>query len=216
MFTGLVQKVAHVSVIEHHGSSMLLGLEMGDLAPELRTGDSVLVDGVCLTAAGTRGARVRFDIAAETLRLSTLGSLKAGDRVNVELAMRPTDRFGGHFVSGHVDGIGTILEKARRPGETILKVKVPSELAQMMVMKGSVAVDGISLTIAGLEDAAFEASLIPHTLAATTLQYKGPGAHVNVECDMVGKWVRKFVEARDEREDAGQGLTRQRLAEQEF
>ena len=216
MFTGIVQKVARVSTVERRGKSAVLRLELEELADEVTQGDSVLVDGVCLTATAVGGARVEFDVSAETLHLTTMGALKAGDRVNVELAMRPTDRFGGHFVSGHVDGVGAILEKAPRPGETRLKVSVPPELARMMVMKGSVAVDGISLTVAGLEDGAFEVSLIPHTLAATTLQHKGPGARVNVECDMIGKWLRKFVAAEDETQGAEPGLTQRSLEEQGF
>jgi len=216
MFTGIVQKVACVSGMARHGSSAALRLELDELAPEVRTGDSVLVDGACLTAVAIRGGDVAFDVSAETLRLTTLGSLKTGDRVNVELAMRPTDRFGGHFVSGHVDGLGRVLKKTPLPGETRLRVGVPPDLARMMVMKGSVAVDGISLTIAGLEDGAFEVSLIPHTLEATTLQFKGPGAHVNVECDMIGKWLRKFAAEADRAEGDGSGLSQHSLEEQGF
>jgi riboflavin synthase len=130
--------------------------------------------------------------------------------------MRPTDRFGGHFVSGHVDGLGTIVEKMALPGETRLKIKTPPELAQLMVMKGSVAVDGISLTIAGLEKQAFEVSLIPHTLKATTIQYKGPGASVNIECDMIGKWVRKFLSPEGATKPREGQLTLEKLQEEGF
>ena len=106
MFTGLVQKVAQVTAVQHRGSSAIIELDLGDLAAEVRKGDSVMVDGACLTATSGSGQRVGFDASAETLRLTTLGGLRRGTRVNVELAMRPTDRFGGHFVSGHVDGVG--------------------------------------------------------------------------------------------------------------
>ncbi len=216
MFTGLVQKVAAVSSVQRRGSSSTLGIALGELAGEVSPGDSVLVDGACLTVSAMRGEEVEFDVSAETLRLTTLGALSSGSRVNIELAMRPSDRFGGHFVSGHVDGVGTILEKTPRAGETWLKVRVPPALMDWMVMKGSIAVDGISLTIAGLEGDVFEVSLIPRTLAATTLQFKGAGDRVNIECDMIGKWVRKFVESAGRTEPSAGPLTVEKLREEGF
>ena len=209
MFTGLVQVVATVRAVQHAGSSSVVSLVLAALAGEVAVGDSVMVDGACLTARAVRGEAAEFDVSAETLRRTTLGRLGAGDRVNVELAMRPTDRFGGHFVSGHVDGLGTVISNRRLPGETSLRVRTAPELAAMMIMKGSVAVDGVSLTIAGLEGDAFEVSLIPHTLAATTLERKVAGDAVNIECDMIGKWVRGFVEAAQRRG----GLTMEKLQE---
>ncbi len=209
MFTGLVQRVAEVTSVRHKGTSSVIRLDLGELSAEVGPGDSVLVDGVCLTATARLDGGTQFDVSAETLRLSTLGDLTRGARVNVEPAMRPTDRFGGHFVSGHVDGTGTILSKTRSSGETRLRVKVPTALTDLMVMKGSVAVDGISLTIAGLEKGAFEVSLIPHTLSATTLGEKTAGRRVNVECDMIGKWVRRFLSRPG-------GLSLDRLREQGF
>ena len=125
--------------------------------------------------------------------------------------MRPTDRFGGHFVSGHVDGTGTVASLVALAGETRLKVNVPPELTALMVMKGSVAVDGVSLTVAALSEGAFEVSLIPHTLGATTLSDKKPGARVNVECDIIGKWVRRFMGGAQ-----GGGLTLDRLEEEGY
>jgi len=216
MFTGLVQKVAEVTGVRHAGASSAIELDLGELAGEVRMGDSILVDGVCLTVAANHGGQAAFDVSAETLRLSTLGGLHRGSRVNVELAMRPTDRFGGHFVSGHVDGMGTILSKAPRAGETRLRVQAPSAITDMMVMKGSVAVDGISLTIAGLEGDVFEVSLIPHTLAATTLGQKGAGARVNIECDMIGKWVRRWLQDSGPAARGAGGITLERLREEGF
>ena len=216
MFTGLVQKVVEVAAVRHAGASSVIELELGELAGEVRAGDSVLADGVCLTVTARRGGRAAFDVSAETLRLTTLGELRGGSRVNVELAMRPTDRFGGHLVSGHVDGTGTILSKVPQAGETRLRVQTPPALTDMMVMKGSVAVDGISLTIAGLEEGAFEVSLIPHTLAATTLGQKGAGARVNIECDMIGKWVRQYVRGTGHGPRQTGGITLERLREEGF
>ncbi len=211
MFTGIVRGVCSVAATGRRANSLVLELDLGELAAQVAVGDSVLVDGVCLTATRGHDGRTEFDVAAETLRLTTLGSLNPGGRVNVELALRPTDRFGGHFVSGHVDGVGTIVENPSRPGDTMLKVRVPAAMSDQMVVKGSVAVDGISLTIAALGQDSFEVSLIPHTLAVTTLGEKRPGERVNVECDMIGKWVRKCVE-----QQRPQGLTLERLEEAGF
>jgi len=216
MFTGLVQAVTKVSAVQHGGAASLLQLRLPELAAQVCVGDSVMIDGACLTAVALKGELVDFDVSSETLRLTTLGALRRGDRVNVELAMRPTDRFGGHFVSGHVDGQGTITRKDELPGETRLAVRVSRELVGMMVVKGSVAVDGVSLTIAALSEDGFEASLIPHTLEATTLASKGPGAAVNVECDMLGKWVMKLMGAEGRAQAGGGSLTLDRLREEGY
>ena len=210
MFTGLVQKVAKVGGTRRQGSASVIEVELGELVGQVAIGDSVAVDGVCLTATASSGGRASFDVSAETLRKSALGDLRGGQEVNIELAMRPTDRFGGHFVSGHVDGTGVIAERAAVPGETRMKVSVPAELARMMVMKGSVAVDGVSLTVAALSQDSFEVSLIPHTLEVTTLGKKRPGARVNIECDMIGKWVLRLLASG---RNARGGLTLDKLQE---
>ena len=215
MFTGIVQKVVEVASIQHKGASSAIALEMAELAADVKAGDSVMADGVCLTATHVRGSVAEFDVSAETLRLTTLGSLQRGSRVNVELAMRPDDRFGGHFVSGHVDGVGTIERITPLPGETRLRVRVPQELSDRMIMKGSVAMDGISLTVAALENGAFEVSLIPHTLDATTLSGKKPGARVNIECDMIGKWVLRLL-GKGGTAGTGGRLTMKKLREEGF
>lgn len=212
MFTGIVQNVARVSDVRAGGASSRIVLELGEEAREVSVGDSVMVDGCCLTATNLEGENVAFDVSSETLRLTTLGELKAGSGVNFELAMRPTDRFGGHFVSGHVDGVGRILKKERRPGETRLRIRTEPALTDLMILKGSVAVDGISLTVAALERGRFEVSLIPHTLQATTLTEKDTGSPVNVECDMMGKWIRRLVGG----EGTDEGLTMDRLREEGF
>jgi riboflavin synthase len=193
MFTGIVQKVARVQSIRHAGAASKLWLDLEDLSQDVSVGDSVMVDGVCLTATAMEGDRVAFDVSSETLRKTALGELQRGQGVNVELAVRPQDRFGGHFVSGHIDGTGRLVEKVKRPGETRLTVEVPPELTDQMITKGSVAIDGISLTIATLSSGRVEVSLIPHTLASTNLPEKMAGDRVNVECDMIGKWVQKFA-----------------------
>jgi riboflavin synthase len=193
VFTGIIQHLGTVTAVEDHHDRRVLSVDAGPIGSATRQGESVSVDGVCLTAAAAAGPLVRFDVTAETLRLTTLGRLHPGDRVNVEPALRVGDRLGGHFVSGHVDGLGTISAKDRLPGEVRLAVRTDPALLDQMVLKGSVAVDGVSLTIAALDRTAFVCSLIPHTLSATTLGLKTTGQAVNVECDMIGRWVKRWL-----------------------
>jgi riboflavin synthase len=193
MFTGIIRHVGTVRTVRRRAQSCALSLEAGPVAAEVVVGDSVCVDGVCLTATKVDSSQVEFDVGAETLRLSTLGALREGDTLNLEPSLRVGDPLGGHFVSGHVDGVGTIRRKDELPGEVRLEVEVSPDLTDQMIMKGSVAVDGISLTIAALASGSFEVSLIPHTIAATTMQHKGPGDRVNIECDTIGRWVRRVV-----------------------
>jgi riboflavin synthase len=194
MFTGIIRHVGTVAKIQRRAQSRALVIDVGSLAEGLRVGDSVSVDGVCLTATRVEGRHVSFDVGAETLRLTTLGDLNETGLVNVEPSLRVGDALGGHFVGGHVDGTGVIRQRLELPGEVRLEIEVSPALSDQMILKGSAAVDGISLTIASLARGAFEVSLIPHTLAATTLQHKGPGSRVNVECDMMGRWVRRILQ----------------------
>ncbi|NLW51541.1 MAG: riboflavin synthase [Candidatus Brocadiaceae bacterium] len=214
MFTGIVQHVGTVQSVVRRGEACSLGVDCGPLAAQVAPGDSVCVDGACLTATAIRPPHVQFDAGAETLRLTTLGEARPGRPVNLELALRLGDRLGGHFVSGHVDGTGTVRSLAALPGEVRLTVEVPPALADQMVMKGSVAVDGVSLTIASLDPGAFQVSVIPHTLAQTTLRCRTTGARVNIECDLIGRWVRRLLR-RDEAA-TGADLTIPGLQEQGF
>jgi riboflavin synthase len=213
MFTGIIQHVGRVAGARGGGQSRVLSIDAGALARDIGVGDSVCIDGVCLTATSRDGARVDFDVSAETLRLTTLGALQPGGEVNLEPALQVGERLGGHFVSGHVDGTGAIRRLSRLPGEVRLEVEAPVPLTDLMILKGSVAVDGISLTIAALRPGAFEVSLIPHTLAATTLQHKGAGDRVNIECDMIGRWVKKLLRGA---EPAAGGLSMGELEDQGF
>ncbi len=216
MFTGIVETVADVRSVRNKGSASTIRLDMGSLRNEVEVGDSVMINGVCLTATELTQGLWDFDVSSETLRRTTLGSLRSNSIVNVELAMQPAKRFGGHFVSGHVDGTGRIRDLADQPGETRMGVEVPSDLSDLMIMKGSVAVDGISLTIAQLSDGYFEVSLIPHTLETTTLSDKRVGDNVNIECDMIGKWVRKFTGERGAQSSQSNNLTLDKLRETGF
>ena len=195
MFTGLVQHVASVEEVGVHGPKMMLRLDLGPLAKEVSIGDSVLVSGVCLTATAVRGEIVSFDVVRESLSRSTLSGLKAGSNVNVELALRLNDRLGGHLVSGHVDGVGRIRSLRKTPGEWRLVVEAPSRVLGLLAEKGSVTVDGVNLTVAALKGRTFEVALIPHTVAATTLHGARVGDRVNLEGDMIGRWVARFLGA---------------------
>jgi riboflavin synthase len=156
-------------------------------------GDSVAVDGCCLSVVGASGARLAFDAIPETLRRTTLGRRAAGDSVNLELPLRPADRLGGHFVQGHVDAVAEVLERREAGADVTLTFRVPAALDGQVVEKGSVAIDGVSLTVAGVGKGTFSVALIPHTLAVTTLGRRGKGDHVNIEGDILAKYVAALV-----------------------
>lgn len=193
MFTGLVQAMGRISGREEAAGGVRLWVEAGDLAGESRTGDSVAVDGCCLTVVGREGGRLAFDVVPETRRRTTLGARRHGDRVNLELPLRPSDRLGGHFVQGHVDAVTALLERQGEGGEVVFRLPIPPELAGQVVEKGSVALDGVSLTVAGVRDGTFSVALIPHTLAVTTLGDRKPGDVLNVEGDILAKYVASLV-----------------------
>jgi riboflavin synthase len=184
VFTGLVQTTG--TVASFHGGH--LRVDAGGL--DLAEGDSVAVSGVCLTATEVRGEGFAADVVAETISRSSLGSLAAGDRVNLELPLRPSDRLGGHIVQGHVDGLGTV-ESLGRDG--VLRVAAAPELLRYVVDKGSIAIDGVSLTVAEVDDEGFAVALIPETLERTTLGALAPGQAVNLEVDVLAKYVEKLA-----------------------
>ncbi|MHC4147609.1 MAG: riboflavin synthase, partial [Planctomycetota bacterium] len=183
MFTGLVETICPVKSIRPSAGSTVLVIDMGELAGENEIGDSVAVSGVCLTVAGIEGALVSFDVSAETLAKSTLGKLQAGSQVNIERALKAADRFGGHFVQGHVDGTATIAAITRRGEFADIRFAAEAELLDAMVAKGSVAVDGISLTIVNIDQNSFTIAIIPETLRRTTLGKARIGDCVNIETD---------------------------------
>jgi riboflavin synthase len=197
MFTGLVEAVGRVATIEEVTSGRRLRFQTSLTA--LRPGDSVSVNGVCLTATAVAGDMVSADVGPETLRVTTLGGLKGGDIVNLERSMPADGRFGGHFVQGHVDGTGTI-ESIQPDGDAHwLTIAFPGPLAPLLVPKGSVAIDGISLTVAALRDSRLDVMIIPFTWQATNLASRQVGDAVNLECDMIGKYVARILEVRAER-----------------
>lgn len=194
MFTGLIKSICTVKSAYTTGGGMRLAVDLGKLAEESKIGDSVAVNGVCLTIAQLKGSLAEFDISGETLTKSTLGRLKSSSAVNTEPAIKATDRFGGHFVQGHVDGVATIKEIARKGQFANIKFAANPELLDQMVVKGSVAIDGVSLTTASMEKNSFSVSVIPETLKATTLGRAKIGDTVNIETDIIVKTVKKQLE----------------------
>jgi len=193
MFTGLIETVGHVSGLASVPSGFCVRIRTG-LAPRLTPGESVAVNGVCLTVTIVEGDEWQADIGPETARVTTLGLLRPEQAVNLERSMRAGDRFGGHFVQGHVDAVGTIDEVRRDGNAHWLTISFPPALAPLLIPKGSIAVDGISLTLAALRDRQFDVMIIPFTWSHTNLSSLCVTDHVNLECDMVGKYVARAVE----------------------
>jgi riboflavin synthase len=193
MFTGLVEALGTVRERTVTGAGSRLVIAEPAIAPELRLGESVAVNGVCLTVVARDVETFAFEAGPETLARTNLGALSPGDRVNLERSLRVGDRLGGHFVQGHVDGVGTVARHIHQGEWLTVWFSCPVELAQQMVSKGSVAVDGVSLTLVDVQKDGFGVALIPHTLENTTLGFKGPGAVVNLETDVLAKCVWKFV-----------------------
>ncbi|MBI4609446.1 MAG: riboflavin synthase [Candidatus Rokubacteria bacterium] len=195
MFTGIVEELGEVALLAPRGTAWRLTVKAARVLEGSELGASLAVNGVCLTVVERGGGWLGFDLAPETLKVSALGNLAPGDAVNLERPARLGAPLGGHLVLGHVDGVGTVAAAARE-GETLrMRITLPDRgLARYLIPRGSVAVDGVSLTIAGLAPEAFEVMVIPHTLAVTTLGKRGPGARVNLEMDLIGKYLFRFFE----------------------
>jgi riboflavin synthase len=194
VFTGLVADLGTVSGVEGTGDGVRVRVASA-LAGELGEGDSVAVNGVCLTATAIAGGEFTADVMHETLRRSSLAGVAEGTRVNLELPLRAQDRLGGHVVQGHVDGVGTISATVRDGFARVVTIDAPPELLRYVVEKGSIAVDGVSLTIASVTEDTFAVSLIPETLERTNLGAAAPGTPVNLEVDVLAKYVEKLVGA---------------------
>jgi riboflavin synthase len=195
MFTGLIETVAAVSTVTERDRARRLTIPLGLIADGSELGDSIAVSGCCLTIAALDGDLAHFDVSAETLRATTLGSIRPGSRVNLERALAFGDRLGGHLVSGHVDGVGKLLER-RREGESERFTFLLADRIRV-VEKGSITVDGISLTTWDCRGARCSVAVIPHTLAHTTLGDLRPGSPVNLEEDLIGRWVEKLIADRE-------------------
>ncbi len=195
MFTGIVEDIGTIRGIARMSGRWEFSVRTGLSLAEIGEGDSIAVDGVCLTVTGLDRDAFRADASLETLKVTTLNSKAVNDRVNLERAMRPDSRLGGHIVMGHVDGVGRI-EAIRKAGDSIVyTIGVPGETARYIVRKGSISVDGISLTVNEQSDTTFTVNIIPYTASKTTIGLKVPGDKVNIETDILGRYVEKFVSA---------------------
>ncbi len=194
MFTGIIEAVGTVTEIEPEGELVRLTIRAPEVSDGVRIGDSVAVSGACLTVTALVEDRLRFDGIRETLERTALGDLRAGSRVNLERPLRANARLDGHIVQGHVDGVGSVRRLERRDEDVRLFVDSDREFTDLLVEKGSVAIDGVSLTVVGVEDASFDVALIPHTLEHTTLGERRPGDRLNLEADILAKYVKRFVE----------------------
>ena len=193
MFTGIIEEKGTVASVRKGNVSSRITFSASVVLSDIHEGDSIAVNGVCLTATDITDKTFTADVMAETMRRSSLGSLKSGDRVNMERAMLCGGRFGGHIVSGHIDGTGTVLSMKREENAVWVTIKADASLLKYIVEKGSVALDGISLTVASVTEKDFSVSIIPHTASETTLLSKQPGDCINIECDMIGKYVEKLI-----------------------
>ncbi len=196
MFTGIVRELGTVVSAEGGAGGLVLVVEAGASACQLAAGDSISISGCCLTVESVEGARILLHAVPETLARSTLGRLSAGDAVNVEPAVRAGDALGGHYVQGHVDAVGRIQSVDVEGDGLRVFVEAPQEVLRYCVEKGSVTVDGVSLTVAELGREEFAVALVPHTLEATTLSALAPGEEVNLEADVLAKYVERLLEAR--------------------
>ena len=209
MFTGIIEASGKVLRLTTKGADAVLEIETGMGLDDVSIGDSVAVNGACLTVISKKQKSFEADVSAETLSRTTLGHLKIGQKVNLEKSLRVGGFVGGHFVQGHVDAIGRILSQTQKSGSLILAVEMNENLARYILEKGSVAIDGISLTVNKLEKSRFYVNIIPHTAAHTTLVSKKEGDVVNIETDVLGKYVEKILQAR-------QGINKDFLAEHGF
>ena len=214
MFTGIIEELGRVRSIERRGEGARLVIEAHTVTTDAQEGDSIAVNGVCLTAVDVRADSFAADGSRETLQRSTLGRLRAGSFVNLERAVTPSTRLGGHIVQGHVDARGRFLHAEEHGGSWTLRIAYPKELARYLVFKGSVSVEGISLTVAALTDDYFEVAIIPKTWAVTNLAHLRPNAEVNLEADIIAKYVERILTvSRQDQETAGSGLTMEKLTD---
>jgi len=194
MFTGLIETEGIVTHVERADGGARIQVYAPEFGRDMTLGDSVAVDGACLTVSQFQRGAFVADVSEETLRKTTLGGLRQGSKVNLERALRLSDRLGGHMVTGHVEGVGKLLMRHPSGNSTIYQFQVPSTLMEYVVPKGSIAVDGISLTVAQIRGESFAAAVVPHTEQVTTLKDKPIGAPVNVEVDVMAKYVKRFVD----------------------
>jgi len=213
MFTGIIQAMGSIASLENRGGDLRLGIRTGKLPlTDVALGDSIAVSGVCLTVVELVGDGFGADVSGETLRRTVLGQLAVNDNVNLEKALTLATRLGGHLVSGHVDGIGSVLSRKADNRSIQFTLQAPDELARYIATKGSICVDGVSLTVNRVEGAAFELNIVPHTLQVTTLEEYRPGRPVNLEVDLIARYLERLLQGdRAARPGTGGELTRETL-----
>lgn len=216
MFTGIIEEVGEITGLRQTGTSTVLGVRAKTVLGGTKIGDSIAVNGVCLTVVRLTGDGFDGDVMPETLRRTNLGKLKPKSRVNLERAMAADGRFGGHIVAGHVDGTGTITELKPEGNAVWVTVSAAPELLRYIVEKGSITIDGISLTVAYVDDSCFKVSIIPHTGEETTLLTRTAGYEVNLETDIVGKYVEKLMQPTKDAAKPKSGLSAEFLAQNGF
>ncbi len=212
MFTGIVEEIGTVEKLGQAGGGYQLRVRAQKVIEDVTLGDSIAVNGVCLTVTIFDSIGFTVGLSPETLRRTNLGEMKPGGRVNLERALRPSDRMGGHYVQGHVDGVGVVAERRREGDSLLMRVRVPADISQYIVEKGFIAVDGVSLTVTGCGEEWFSVDLIAFTQGAVTLTEKGVGDRVNLEVDIIGKYVQSFLARRG----THRGITTEFLAEEGF
>ena len=194
MFTGIIQAVGEIAALQAQGGDLRLRVRTGKLdLGDVRLGDSIAVSGVCLTAVELPGDGFWADVSGETLAHTIIGTLKIGARVNLEKALTPTTRLGGHLVSGHVDGVGEVIERRSDARSERFRIRAPDELARYIAQKGSICVDGVSLTVNAVAGSVFDLNIVPHTLAETTLDMYRPGCKVNLEVDLIARYLERLL-----------------------
>ncbi len=216
MFTGIIEEVGEIINITHGAKSAKLTIKGKVVTGGSAIGDSIAVNGVCLTATTISGDIFTADVMAETMRRTALGRLKAGSKVNLERAMAADGRFGGHIVSGHIDGVGRIQSMVREDNAVWVAIEAPESILRLVIEKGSIAIDGISLTVAYVDSSSFKVSIIPHTASETTLLGKNVGDEVNLENDVIGKYVEKLMNYKSDVTEKKSGIDMNFLAQHGF
>ena len=217
MFTGIIQAIGRITSMQGKGGDIRLGIETGKLdLSDVELGDSIAVNGVCLTAVELPGNGFVADVSRETLSLTSLGGLKPGSPVNLEKALTLATRLGGHLVSGHVDGLGTVISRQEDARSVRFVIEAPKELAKYIVHKGSITVDGTSLTVNGVDGARFELNIVPHTLRETIMDTYQPGSRVNLEVDLIARYLERLLLGDKAAEPGAEGLSMEALARAGF
>jgi riboflavin synthase len=214
MFTGLIEDVGRVVKLIKTGSAARLDVATGFPLEAIKLGDSIAVNGVCLTVVEKSSAQFSFDISPESIECTTFSRTRPGQPVNLERALRLGDRLGGHIVSGHVDCVATIVERREVSSNHVFSFRLPEGFSRYIIKKGSITIEGISLTVNSVSDNVFSVNIIPHTVKHTTLQYKKPGDEVNIETDIIGKYIERLMTGQNDGRD--NGVTMELLAKSGF